>query len=204
MRSWIIFFLALTSVTAQASKNGFYTGAGVGVTNLKVTFNIGPNVAHDIDDEILGAQFFVGYHISNHWSVEGGYTYFGENDADNLSFLESPLLGPPFNLEVEIDGYYLNGQYHFRPSDDTSIDLMLGVIRGDATAKNTLCCGVLGSGTAIGQVSEDEYAPMVGVGLTVDMTEQWALRINWNYYDLDLDNTIEAPWRIGLDLIWDF
>jgi opacity protein-like surface antigen len=180
MRSWIIFFLALTSVTAQASKNGFYTGAGVGVTNLKVTFNIGPNVAHDIDDEILGAQFFVGYHISNHWSVEGGYTYFGENDADNLSFLESPLLGPPFNLEVEIDGYYLNGQYHFRPSDNTSIDLMLGVIRADATAKNTLCCGVLGSGTAIDQVSEDEYAPMAGVGLTVDMTEQWALRINWN------------------------
>ena len=53
-------------------------------------------------------------------------------------------------------------------------------------------------------MSEDEYAPMVGIGMTVDMTEQWALRINWNYYDLDLDNTIETPWRIGLDLIWDF
>ncbi len=204
MRGLILTTLALASLNAQAGDSPFYIGAGIGLTDLSLKLDVGPNGSHDINDELLSGQLFAGYHIADRWSVELGYTDFGENDADNQLFLESPLLGPPFNLEIEASGYYLNGQYHYPASEDTSIDLTLGYFDGEATARNSLCCGVFGSGTVIGEISEDDSGFMAGIGLTVDMTEQLDLRVNATYYSVDFDKVIEEPWRVGVDLIWDF
>ena len=67
-----------------------------------------------------------------------------------------------------------------------------------------LCCGVFGSGTVLATIDEDDSGYMVGIGLTADISDAINLRVNTIYYDVDFDNTIESPLRIGIDVIWDF
>jgi opacity protein-like surface antigen len=194
--------LAATA-TAQAGDGGFYVGAGGGITDLSFDLDI-PNAKHDIDDITFGGQLFLGYRVLENVSLELGYTYLGENDADNQLFVQNPLLGPPFNLEIEAEGYYFNGQYHIQAGKTTTIDLLLGYFDGEATARNSLCCGVFGEGTVIGQIDEDDSGYMAGIGLTANLSETIDLRVNTIYYDVDFDNTIESPLRFGIDVIWDF
>jgi len=194
--------MAFAALNAQAGENSIYTGAGIGLTDIKLELDVGPDASHNINDETFGGQIFVGFNFRDMVSFEGGYIYFGENDSDNVRFYEDPPVGPPFNLELEVDGYYLNAQYHLQATEDTSVDFMLGAIRGEADATNSLCCGFIGLEPLT--ISEDETGFMAGVGLTVDMTQSLSLRVNANYYDLDFDDTIDAPIRVGVDLVWKF
>ncbi|MEC9375280.1 MAG: outer membrane beta-barrel protein [Pseudomonadota bacterium] len=215
MKKLIFLVLIFAASIVQAGNGGLYLGAGVGSTEISSAITqaeLDPvfETTIDIDSNESGSQFFVGWRFANNWSIEVGSVDLGNGYSDNLYFVEEGA-GPPIGLDLDVDGTYYNAQYHFQASETTSIDITIGAIDADLEFSAISCCGVLGAGEVLNTAEESESGLMAGIGATLDLSDQLALRANLNYYDVnfsseeaEVNKFIDSPYRIGVDLIWDF
>lgn len=194
MRILLLVLMSLMATTAMA-RSPWYVGGGVGVTNYQqgsAINDIDPDAAKfDIDSWANGYQLFGGYQLGEQWAIEAGYINFGETS----DFDPNALSGTGADLKFESTGFYVNGQYHVPIGGAFSLDLSGGWMFGEAKAKSDLLN------------QKDDYSTsgaMLGLAFTWQATESLYLRLPLNYFTVDYDNVIKNPWRVSLDLIWNF
>ena len=197
MRGLLLILMSL-GATGAIAENAWYAGAGAGMTNLRTGSNLDADVG-DIDTWKAGFQLFGGYKLGEQWALEFGYLDFGEGSETTAGDPGNPAV--PNNIrEYSATGIYLNGQYHIPIASRVSLDLDAGWVFGEAEDYKTIENSFDG-----GQKdSYDDNGAMVGLAFTWRTTESLYLRGSANYFLIDFDKTIKNPWRIGVDVIWDF
>jgi hypothetical protein len=205
MRGLLLIFMALLATNALAD-TPFYVGGGYGWAKLKQDVDTNDN--GDFDDNEGGFTLFAGFELNDRIAFEGGYIDFG--DVDDSFTQEVPLtLLPcppacttvPRKIEFEADGWYVNAQYHFPVGNSGSFDVMGGFVFADSTTKVKPDQG--DTGPTLRDDSTDKGL-LFGLAYTYQLNPTLYLRGAGNYYKLDFDNVIDDPYRLSLDLIWDF
>ena len=196
----MILIMMLLSAKICFGASPWYAGVGVGATNYQGdSINIDrpeDNLLLNLDGWETGFNVFGGYQFNESWAVEFGYTDFGEtSDFDP----DGQILG--VGLDYESAGIYLNGQYHIALNNSLSLDLVGGWLFGEA--KSTLALAPDTDGPKSSEDFSDNGA-MLGLAFTWHATRSFGVRGTANYYLIDYDNTIKKPWRLGVDLIWNF
>jgi hypothetical protein len=195
MRGIILVLLSLYAATSYAD-TPWYVGGGVGLTKLSQDLDIPNSTGIYFDDNGNSIQLFVGFEIDSRWAVEGGYIDFGDS-KDTGSIIFPPI---PSTLKFEADGWYVNAQYHIPVGEVGSFDLLGGWILGDSKTSNW------NPNIPDSTNSEDhnDSGMMIGVAFTMKTTDTIYVRGTATYYNLDYDGVIDKPYRLGLDLIYDF
>ncbi len=205
MRGLILVITTLTATNALADTQ-FYVGGGLGLTKLEQgDSGITGNADVKFDDDDTGISLFAGYEITERWAVEGGYVDFGDaRDSGDRTIDAPPGSGlPPITIEnYEFDGYYVNGQYRIPVSDWGSVDLVGGLIFADSRAEISLIQG--DEFVRDQSASDSDEGLLLGTAFTLKATDTIYVRGTAMYYDIDFDNTLEEPLRLGVDVIWDF
>jgi len=194
----MILIMVLLSAKISFAETPWYVGAGVGMTNYQ-----GDKIVSDINDASLdidgwesGFTIFGGYQFNERWAIEGGYTDFGETDDFDPT---GQIIGIGVNWESA--GIYLNGQYHIPLNNSLSLDLVGGWLFSEAKAKEVFAPGTVGTPQS---KTYDDNGATLGMALTWQMSRNFGLRGTANYFLIDYDNQIKKPWRLGVDIIWNF
>jgi hypothetical protein len=195
MRGIILVVLSLFAATSFAD-TPWYVGGGLGLTKISQDKPRPNTTGLDFDDNDGGIQLFAGYELDSRWAVEAGYIDFG--DADDKGTIIFPPI--PTALKFEADGWYLNAQYRIPVGNVGSFDLLGGWILGDS---KTSAWNPDIPNSSISATHTDS-GMMIGVGFTMKTTDTLYLRGTATYYNLDYDGVIDKPYRLGLDLIYDF
>jgi hypothetical protein len=208
MRVLILILTSLLATNALAD-TPFYVGGGYGLAKLKQDLDPDTVGGTDFDDNSGSYTLFVGFELNNRIAFEGGYIDFGDVDdkttTENCStILSSTFCVDPTNSKTkfEADGWYANAQYHFPMGNSGSLDLMGGLIYGDSKTRTSSTDPSLN--LDIPSDDSDDAGLMFGLGYTHQLTPTLYLRGAGTYYKLDFDNVIDDPYRLSLDLIWDF
>ena len=210
MRLMILIMLVLSAKISFA-ETPWYVGAGVGASNFAQDSTIDETSSGDLDIDSMeiGFSLFGGYQFNERWAVEFGYIDFGKTedyDPEALALEMPPGSGNIVGyvgegLKYETAGIYLNGQYHIPLSNSFSFDLVGGWLFSEAKAKQI---GDPDFPGPLESASYDDDGAMLGLALTWQMSRNFGLRGNANYYLVDYDNTTKHPIRLGADIIWNF
>lgn len=162
------FGLALCAATlpALAKDSGGYVGGSIGLTTIDICDDLAALGATSCDDEGTGFKIFGGYKFSPHLSVEGGYLDFGEISA---SFGSS-------SGTAEADAGFATVVGFLPVAARFSLFGKVGVFFWDMSA----------TGSA-GSVSDDGTDALLGIGLNYDITDQFAVRAEFESYDIGDD-----------------
>ena len=190
MRGIILVLLSLYAATSYAD-TPWYVGGGVGLTKLSQDRSFGNNTLN-FDDEGNSIQLFAGFELDPRWAIEGGYIDFGS--AEDSGVVNGPPI--PVAVKFEADGWYANAQYHIPVGDVGSFDLIGGWILGNSKTRDTLANATIDT--------HNDSGMMIGVAFTLVTSDTIYLRGTATYYNLDYDGVIDNPYRLGLDLIYDF
>jgi hypothetical protein len=205
----LIMILASLLATQAMADTPFYVGGGYGYAKLKQDLNVEGGT--NFDDESGSYTLFAGFELTERIAFEGGYIDFGDSDdkasdTQQLGLICNPIFCPTFTstfkTKFEADGWYANAQYHFPMGNSGSLDLMGGFILGDSRTTTTL--GYDNPNSVKLSESSRDKGMMFGLGYTHQITHSIYLRGTGSYYKLDFDNVIDDPYRLSLDLIWDF
>jgi hypothetical protein len=210
MRGLLLVFLSLLATNALAD-TPFYVGGGYGWAKLSQDVSLAGDT--NFDDESGSYTLFAGFEYNDRIAFEGGYIDFGDvDDSASDSRIAVPLFCPPIcdtittntKTKFEADGWYVNVQYHFPVGNSGSFDVMGGYIYGDSktTISSTDPDTILDIKND--NPDSDDQGMMFGLAYTYQLTPALYLRGAGNYYKLDFDNVIDDPYRLSLDLIWDF
>ncbi len=159
----VIICLGVTTIPlASAAQSNWYAGAGTGSTD------------HDesaLDDD-SGTKFYGGYHFTDRYALEGGYTDLGTFDVD-----ASPTPGE----DVEVDGFQVAGVASFSLPNQFSIFGKAGLYNWDQEGSVTL--------PVVGLVSVDDDGTDIMYGFGVNYsTGNWGIRGEWEHFDeVDVD-----------------
>jgi len=121
----LIGILAVAAIPAAAADNGFYLGASIGGSSIKVS---------DFDDELGDLNFsdgdfayklFAGYRLMSFLGVEAGYVDLGS---------PSDAVGDDINVKIGVDGWdaFAVG---FLPIGPVDVFAKLGLISWDANIR---------------------------------------------------------------------
>jgi len=210
MRGLIVVVASLIATNALADSH-LYVGAGMGLTKFKQDGNELTSEADiKFDEEETGISLFAGFEITPKIAIEAGYIDFGDV-RDTGGRLIAPPAGSGFSpvliedsarLEYEFDGYYINGQYRIPLGDRASVDLIGGLIFADSRATISLVQG--DEWIRDESASTSDEGALVGAAFTLKATDAINVRGSLTYYQIDFDNTLDEPIRLGVDVIWDF
>ena len=199
MRGFILVVLLLGAATVNA-ETPFYVGGGLGI----LSYDDGADIdTRDLSGESFGYQIFTGWEITPRWAVEVGYSDLGSIE-DAVDF--------PLFLKTTVDTYvvYANVQYHIPLGDSASLDLSPGYGWGEAEATKEPWAAdgtpVIG---ATEKVTDNDSGFILNVGLTMKVTDAIYVRPVFSYYGFNWDDNtgeevVDKPWRLGVDVIWDF
>ena len=154
--------LCASAPPAIAKDSGGYVGASVGVTAIDICDDLNALGFTNCDDEDTGFKIFGGYKFNPYFAVEGGYADFGEISA---SFGGS-------TVTAESDAVFAAAVGILPVGKRFSLFGKAGLFFWDITA----------SGPA-GTASDDGTDALLGIGLNYDITEQWAVRAEFESYD---------------------
>jgi len=197
MRVLILILLASWATVGMA-KEPWYVGAGVGASTYRLGSALDLPGEIDIDGWETGYTLFGGYQLDDEWAIEFGYIDFGSVDDFDPN---AQIIGVGY--EFETSGIYINAQYHIPLNDSVSMDLAGGWLFSEASAYGLFDAG----NGAIGRDRINDYDDNglnLGLAFTWFASRSIYARANVNYYLIDYDNTIKEPWRLGVDVIWDF
>ncbi len=149
MATLIIFLGIATIPVASAIQSNWYVGAGTGSSDIDRT---------DLDDD-SGTKFYAGYHFTDRYALEGGYTDLGTFDINGTSGT------------VDVDGYQVAGIARFPLRDRFSIFGKAGVYMWDSDVSIT-------GGTP----SDDGTDITYGFGFQFS-AGNWGVRGEWERFD---------------------
>ena len=155
-RRYLIFIaaLSLAPFSTSIAQEGFYIGGDLGYSTVDES---------GVDDEDVSFRFMGGWQFNENFSVEGGYTDFGDFDAGIV--------------DVEVDGFDVSFIGAWPVAEKFSLTGRLGYLWWDADA------GVLGD--------DDDSDLLFGIGGRYDVNDQFMVYGGWTRYDIadaDVDN----------------
>jgi OOP family OmpA-OmpF porin len=162
--------LALLFATTSAMAEGFYAGAGMGITQIEdedegVTF----------EDSPFGWKVFAGYDFNENFAVEGAYLNSGEAEDD--------LFGE--NVKAELTAFAVSAIGLMPVGDSAHIFGKVGYYDGEQEIK------------AFGlTVTEDDDGLTVGGGIRFKTAKNFALRADFDWFD----TTVDTVWSIGVGI----
>lgn len=165
-------FLAFPAI-AQSPDSGFYVGGHLGQAEAKDACDgvSGPGIS--CDDKDTAWRILGGYQFNRNLSIEGAYTDLGEVSAS----------GPGGSASAEADALELSGVGSFPLGNAFSVYGKAGIYRGE----------VKGSALGAGTTDESNTDFTFGAGVKFDMTQNVALRAEWQRYnDMGGDDTGET------------
>lgn len=162
--------------------NVFYLGGGVAYSRLQDEFCDDASRAGltscGRDDTAWKA--IVGYQITPHFAVEGGYTDFGKYSAS----------GTPGSVNFDATAWELLGLLSWPLGERFSVYGKAGFYFWEAKAN------VSAGATRVG-LSDDGTSWTVGLGLAYDLTRNVTARAEWQRYSQDFD-------LFGLSVLYKF
>jgi len=130
----------------------------------------------DCDDMDTGIKVFIGADIAPHFGIEAFWTDLGEASARNTS---------GDSVKVEVDGIGFSLLPTLPVSDDFQIFGKIGLFAWDAEAEANI-------GGNRARASDDGSDPFYGFGARLVLGEGFALRAEWERFDLDGDEVTFA------------
>ena len=155
----IICLGVITIPVASAAQSPWYVGTGTGSTDADESA---------LDDD-SGTKFYGGYHFTDRYALEGGYTDLGTFDID-------PIFSP--GNDVEVDGLQVAGVASFALPNQFSIFGKAGLYNWDLEVTTPI----------VGTVADDDGTDvMYGFGVNYS-TGNWGIRGEWEHFDeVDVD-----------------
>lgn len=145
--------LATAGMASAAVTDTGYIGARAGYAHADWNSSNDPWV--EKDNGGVGGSIFGGYSLSQYFSLEAAYNFFGGMEATNKVD----------NKDLKIHGPELSARLSL-PLTDNGTDVFL---RG-------------GFMYAMGSGSDGEFAPVAGVGVNVMLTDNFAVRAGYDRY----------------------
>lgn len=167
-RNFFLIFAVLLFASTTAMAEGFYGGAGFGLTQIE---DEGPGFSYE--DNPFGWRILAGYDFNDKFAIEGSYVNSGEAEDD--------ILGG--NVKSELSAFTVSIIGLIAVSDSASIFGKLGFYTGEQEIK-------LQGAT----LDEDEDGLTAGAGVRFDMGNNFVIRGDFDWYDTDLD----ALWSVGV------
>lgn len=170
---WLMILLSSLAATAYAVEEGFYLGAQAGRSNTHntsrdVTTDSGAVVNVTPTNTGFGGRLFLGYSANPYVAMEGGWTYFAPStysvpgdSCDDPSIQESAF---------DVVGKGTWPIYDFGVFAKAGMAFTFQKSSGSLIAANTTC----GSSSI-----EKSIRPVVGVGVSYDLTQNWVTDLSW-------------------------
>jgi len=153
--------LLSASMTVSAQGSSFYVGASAGTTSADFCDGLGLT---SCDDSDTGIKVFGGAAINPNFALELGYADLGEITAT----------GPGGTARIGVDGFQFAALGILPLNPKFNLFGKIGLYLWDV------------SGTAPGvTISEDGNDIMFGLGAMWNLTQQFALRAEWEQFDMD-------------------
>lgn len=160
----LLFLFAATSAMAE----GFYGGAGVGLTQID-----DEDQGVSFKDSPFGWRLLAGYDFNEQFGVEGSYI--------NSGTAEDVVLGD--NVEAELSAFTLSVVGLLPISDSAQLFGKLGFYSGE---QEITFDGIT--------FDEDQDGATVGAGIRWGTSESFVVRGEFDWYDTDLDTL----WSVGV------
>lgn len=159
--------LCASAPPTLAKDSGGYIGGSLGLTTIDVCDDLNAIGFTACDDKDTGFKLFGGYKFNPYVAVEGGYVNFGEISATFA----------PVTVTVETDALFVAAVGFLPVGSKFSLLGKVGAFFWDITAS--------GGGAS---VSDDGTDLLLGIGVNYDITEQWAVRGEFESYDAGGDD----------------
>ena len=155
---------ASTNVLAQTqtSPTGFYGGVGAGVSRTDLN---GTGIAGSTDKKDSVWKLFGGYQLNRNIAVEAGYVDMGK----------ASVAGPQGFTSAESNAWQIGAVGSLPLSQQFALTGKLGVAR-TSTDSSGIVNGTAFAGT------QHNTAPTYGLGLRYDLSQNVALRGDWDRY----------------------
>lgn len=166
--------LAALFATSTAMAEGFYAGAGLGIVKIEDS-----DQGESFDDSPMGWRIHGGYDFNENFAVEGSYIQTG--DAEDV------ILGE--NVEVQLSAFTFSVLGLLPMSDDVELFGKLGFYTGE---QEITVQGIT--------FDEDDDGLTVGAGVRFNMSDTFALRGDFDWFDTDIDTV----WSLGIGFNYRF
>lgn len=151
------------SIKQQLNENLFYLGGKIGRVNYQ---NACENTATQCDQVDFAWGGFLGYQFHQNWSIETGYNDFGQVTAlyperESLNKYVGTMKGWEFSIKGQLKLF-------------ENISLFAKAATFKWNGSNT---------GPYSFRSDNDWAPMVGIGLEYKFTSSWIARLEYQYFD---------------------
>lgn len=161
--------LVILFMTTTANAGG-YVGVGIGQSSVDLdAIDFGPGVSSSISDTDTSVKIVGGYEINENFSVEAGYTNFGEFGVDYTDGFDS------LSENYEATALYLAAVGSI-PLGQASLFGKFGLASWDLDASISSTFGVSASASASGT------DPVYGFGAQLDVSNNVMLRVEFERY----------------------
>jgi outer membrane protein OmpA-like peptidoglycan-associated protein len=190
--------------------DGVYLGAGAIGTSLQTSsaFNstfqselglLGIPSSGGFEDFPLGGQLYAGWMFTNMWGMEIRWSDSGNGSSDIFLVDNAGARTRLGDVGVSIDGFTLYGVGNWPVAERWDLFGKLGYTRQDAAFDASVVDGGEGSPASFA-ASDDDVGPAAALGARWRFARHWASTAEVEYLGVDFDNTIDAPWRLGLNV----
>ena len=153
-----------------------YAGVGMGISSANE--HCQNNIAEGCSDAPLSLKLYLGYRIAPFVAVEVGYNKYADE-----SYLDSTA----HTVQYELEGFTVSA-LGILPLGIVDIYGKIGAIRWESEVLYHLSSVYY----------DDGYSPLIGAGLSIDVTKSFALRGDVEaFYLSDTDDTVVGTVAIG-------
>jgi hypothetical protein len=187
-RTALVGLLVLVGWSAQAAQNvpGWRVGAAASFVDFQGKDEINPSVGNKfIDDSSVGAKIWGQYRFNDRFAIEGAYHNTGELEDQSTS---DAVDG---SLEISFDGFSVQGLVFF-PLENEEIQPYIKGGFYDFDDELSV------NGNVTSNSSEDGF--VLGGGAMVDISENFAIRADADWFDADVGDL----WAVNLGIEFSF
>jgi OOP family OmpA-OmpF porin len=165
-----LFVLALLLATTSAMAEGFYAGAGLGITQIE-----DEEAGESFKDSPFGWKIYAGYDFNENFALEGAYLNSGEAEDD--------VFGE--NVKVELTALVVSAIGLMPVGESTQLFAKLGYYDGDEEI------------TVLGETFDDDDSGLtVGAGVRYQSSDNLAMRADFDWFDTEYDTV----WSLGVGI----
>jgi OOP family OmpA-OmpF porin len=188
--------------------DGLYLGAGVIGTSLETSDSFNSSLAAELDlfgiessgnfeDFPYGGQLYVGWMFNNNFGLEGRWSDSGDGESDILledSNGDRTNIG---DIEASIDGWTVYGVANWPVAQRWDLFGKVGYTDQSADVDLSVSDGGEGGSAS---VSDDDSGFAAALGARWRFARHWAATVEGEYLAVDFDDSLEEPWRVGLNV----
>jgi opacity protein-like surface antigen len=172
MRNGAVLLLVLLVAPSlvSAGERGFYLGGALGE---KVSLTSELNLTTSVDDRSY--KLFGGYYLGRHFAIE-----LARHDLGTQVCCAEPVLDAGYALEIDAYSLNLVGKL---PVHRFDLFAKVGYLFWDRSGTAMTLGGPI-------RLSEHGRDLMSGVGADINLSNRFAVRLEWEYYDFDFDSMV--------------